>query len=373
MPEFDVAIIGGGIVGLANAWMASRCNLSVAVFERDRVASGASVRNFGMVWPVGQPGELSELAMQSREFWLELQHKANLWVNPCGSLHLAHHQDEQAVLEEFVQQEGKQREIELIPASAIEKHSPAANPEGLLVGMFSPHELCVNPAVAISQISHWLEETASVSFFRNTAVTRVDDGTIKTGAGEKHQAERIVVCSGSDFETLFPTHFAAAGLRKCKLQMLATPKQPNEWALGPHLAGGLTLRHYKSFESCPTHTALKNRIANESPLLDEFGIHVMASQNNNGEVILGDSHVYDDDISPFDSAEIDRLILEELDKLIRLPDFSIERRWHGIYAKHPTRHVLVADPEPNCKIVTATGGAGMTLSFGLAEQIWKHW
>src|SRR5512145_1138812 len=122
--QADVAVIGGGIVGLAVAWAAARDGKSVVLFERDRLAQGASVRNFGMVWPIGQPGgELLQRALRSRQRWLEVAERAGIWAHDCGSLHLAYHDDEWAVLQEFAA--AGSHECRLLTPSETRQRCPA--------------------------------------------------------------------------------------------------------------------------------------------------------------------------------------------------------------------------------------------------------
>lgn len=99
----------------------------------------------------------------------------------------------------------------------------------------------------------------------------------------------------------------------------------------------------------------------------------MASQNHLGQVVLGDSHQYDDEVEPFDESEIDRLIERELRKILVLPTWEMQSRWHGIYAKYTRDIVFEREPEPGVHVCTGLGGNGMTLSLGIAERAWNRW
>lgn len=372
----SVAIVGAGIVGLAHAWSAAERGHKVTVFERTGIASGASIRNFGMVWPIGQPEASRELAMISRNRWLDIARQANIWHDPYGSLHLAHHADEWEVLQEFYQTHAGSEfgsHLQLLDRETALQRSQAINPDGFLGALRSDLELCVNPTEAVRQIPNWLNERFGVTFRFESTVVEATTGKLTVTSGDSYSFDRIIICSGHDFETLYPIQFRAIPVQKCKLQMMRTVAQPNDWKLGSHIASGLTLRHYKSFSCCPSLKKVIDRVSNEAPELDDLGIHVMASQDNLGRIVLGDSHEYGYNIEPFDSRRIDELILRELHKIIRLPNWTMDSHWHGIYAKIPDQIAVILSPEPGVFICTGLGGAGMTMSFGLAENNWQLW
>jgi D-hydroxyproline dehydrogenase subunit beta len=370
-----VAIVGAGIVGLAHAWAAASRGWRVLLFERSPRACGASIRNFGMVWPVGQPnGPAHRCALKSRKLWLELLRETGAWSTPCGSLHLAYRDDELAVLDEFARLAPSLGfDCELLSAEEVACRSAAAQVDNLLGGLWSATELTIDPREVVARMPEWLHQTFAVELRFNTSIENVASRRVRSSDGSQWTVDRVVVATGSDFHAIYPDLYADADIRACKLQMLRTVPQPGEWRLGPMLAGGLTLRHYESFGVCASLEALKRRIAVETPELDRYGIHVMASQNGRGEVVLGDSHEYGDDISPFDKAAIDELILRELRRILVLPDWTIQERWHGVYAKTTGAFPFFSEPEPNIHVHVAPGGAGMTMSFGIAEMQWESW
>jgi D-hydroxyproline dehydrogenase subunit beta len=366
----NVAIVGAGIVGMAHALAAARRGLKVMIFERNPYAVGASIRNFGMVWPIGQPaGSLYERALKSRDIWLETSAQAGFAVDPCGSLHLAYRQDELAVLEEFVATAAHPAShIQLLTPDQVAQKSPAVQQVGLLGGLWSSTEVIVDPREAIGKLPEFLTQVYGVEFRFGTVVTNIAYPKL-TAAGEVWTADHILVCSGADFETLYPNLYRNSGMTKVKLQMMRTASQPNGFSIGAALCGGLTLTHYGAFAHCPSLPILKTRIATETPHLPEWGIHVMVSQNGLGELIIGDSHEYGLNPEPFDSAELNQYILDYLKQFAQVPDFNIAATWNGVYAKLPGKTELITHPETGVTAVNALSGAGMTLSFGLAEEV----
>jgi FAD dependent oxidoreductase TIGR03364 len=367
----EVAIVGAGILGLAHAYFAAKRGRSVVVFERTPIAQGASVRNFGMIWPIGQrAGAVHQLAMRSRQIWNEVLDAAALPYRPTGSLHVVYHQDEAEVAREFVERApALGYTCTWLSAGEVLKKSNSVNPAGLLGGIWSPTELTVDPRQILAKLPAFLTEKFGVQFRFGTAARTIQIPRIEAGS-ETWQAERAVVCSGDDFETLFSELFANSGIERCKLQMMRTAPQPNGWQLGPALAAGLTLRFYPAFEICTaTLPKYEERVARELADYDRFAIHTLVSQTADGALTLGDSHEYGLAVDFFNKTEIDELVLKNVRTFLHAPDLSIAQRWYGVYARHPDKPWVAIDAARGVRIVTAVGGSGMTLSFGLAEQM----
>jgi glycine/D-amino acid oxidase-like deaminating enzyme len=94
----------------------------------------------------------------------------------------------------------------------------------------------------------------------------------------------------------------------------------------------------------------------------------MVTQNEQGDLIIGDSHKYDMEPQPFIDENINQNILRYLHGFLELPDFQITERWIGTYATHPNQKHFLEMAEEHVWISTGFGGAGMTLSFGQAEE-----
>ena len=367
----ELVVVGAGIVGLAHALAAARRGRRVIVVERTGFATGASVRNFGLVWPIGQPaGPRHDRAMRSHEIWAEVTTAADLHFAPTGSLHLAYHETEWALLREFAATPlGSAHGRELLSPRETATRSAAANPTGLRGALWSPTEATVEPTEAIRRLPVWLNRAYGVETRFGTTVRSIDLPRIETSAGVIH-ADQAIVCSGPDFETLYPEVFAATAITRCKLQMLRTVPQPAGWSLGPALCGGLTLTHYDSFKDCASLAAVHAHARAAFPFHVAQGIHVLVSETSRAELTLGDSHHYGLTPEPFDREDINAAIMSYLRTLTHTPTLEIAERWHGVYPK--MKHgesEFIGSPAPGVTIVNGLGGAGMTLSFGLAEEV----
>ncbi len=363
-------VIGAGIAGLAMARSLAERGYAVTVFERNAKAVGASVRNFGMLWPIGQPnGQLYERALVSKSIWKQVCKEARLWYEEKGSLHLAYNNLESEVIHQFAEANKNRRPVAAITAKEAVSKSNAVNEKNLECALYSEDEMIIESRVAMEKLPSYLREKYNVTFHFGTAITLIEYPIVKSGK-RSWSADKIYVCSGADFETLYPEVFTDNHFTKCKLQMMRLASQPRNWRIGPSLCGGLSLIHYKSFEVAASLPKLKLHYQQFMADYLKWGIHVMVSQNAEGELTIGDSHEYGLAPDPFDREVINQLILDYLKQFVQFKSWDVVQTWNGIYPKITNGKTdFIHSPEEGVNIVNGLGGAGMTLSFGLAEEV----
>ena len=364
-------VIGAGIVGLAVARSLAIQGYTVKVFDRSEKAIGASIRNFGMIWPIGQPsGELYDRALRSRDIWKQIGGERAFWFSQKGSLHVAHEADEWIVLQELFHLFAQERGVELVMADHVARYSEAVVTQKLKGALFSPHEIIVDPREAMTALPIYLQEKFPIEFIWGKCIHSVSESEVIIGSNERYRGDIIFVCSGTDMETLYPDEYQKQDLTRCKLQMMRFGSQPQNWEIGPALCGGLSLIHYNSFKAASSLMLLKDRYTREMKQYVDWGIHVMVSQNGKGELTIGDSHEYGLTHDPFDKNFINELIIAYLRRFAHFKSWSLVETWNGLYTKqlNGKPHVFFS-PEPGVYILNALGGAGMTLSFGLADDV----
>ncbi|MFC3153338.1 TIGR03364 family FAD-dependent oxidoreductase [Litoribrevibacter euphylliae] len=369
---YDLIVVGAGIAGLAFALTAIEQGQSVLVIEKNKAALGASIRNFGMVLPLGMPtGNALNRAIKSREKWLDYSKKANFWANPCGMMMAAHHDDEMTAMEEFHNHHSlTPYRTRLLDPDQAEVICPGVNPKGLIGGLLSQTEVQINPQQAIKQLTHYLDKQDDADLIFSTRVIQIhtkDSGVdVHTNQGLFH-GKKIVCCPGHEFSDLFSTPEQSKPIT-CKLQMMRTIKQKQNWAFGSMFSTGLSMLHYPAFDKVKSLEAVKERVSYDYPELIEHGIHILAAQNQLGEITLGDSHHYGDDPDPFIDQEVNYLITQYAKKVMQLPSWEIKEQWMGVYSKAQDDHVYWTQPQDHVFLVTGLGGTGMSTSFAIAEE-----
>ena len=221
--EYDVVIVGGGIIGLAVARELSRFNLSIAVIERhDDLGIDQTAHNNAMVHPafLTQYGTLKwEMNYKGNAMYGEVARQLDVDFQRVGTLVVAESPEQELLIPVLVElaQKHKDPPPRELDREGLDEVEPGLAPnvrKGVLVGntgIISPFELVL--AYAENALAN------GVSFFLETSVTGVPTeggsvravnttrGTVKThivinAAGL--YADKIAEFAGDRFFTIHP-------------------------------------------------------------------------------------------------------------------------------------------------------------------------
>jgi glycine oxidase len=207
----SVAVIGGGVIGLAIAWRAAQRGLRVTVLERDRAGQGTSSYAAGMLAPNAEvtPGEEAVLEFGLRsarlypEFARELAAAAGVdgvGYTSCGTLMVARDDDEAEALErELELRTALGLRVERLRSSEARRREPGLAP-ALRLALDIPDDHAVDPRALTAALALALR-AAGGELREQTAVSAIETSGGRVGGvvledGTLLEAHQVVVAAG---------------------------------------------------------------------------------------------------------------------------------------------------------------------------------
>ncbi len=374
--KYDVIIVGGGVLGTFHAYHALKLGLKVCLVEKDAFPKGATTQNFGQVVPSGMNVKWQKFGRESLQIYKEIQSLFDITVRQRGTVYLASNEEEEQLLVELraINSNNDYCSKMLTPSECFNQY-PGLQANYAKAGLYFPEEVTVEPRTMIHRLQRYLVDYMNLELIVNFPVTYCEsiNGEVEVHNSKHHKlvAEKVIVCNGNDFKTLYPEIFEISDLEVSKLQMMQTKPQEN-YSLKGSVLTGWSIRRYEAFAECPSYHAIKANEPKDS-LQKKWGVHILFKQAFDGSVILGDSHQYADvhriDDLGFDlDMDIDDFMLREAKKIFQLPNYDIQHRWYGMYSQCKTKDIFNTTIDKNIHVVTGIGGKGMTGSAGYSKK-----
>ncbi len=364
-----VAVVGGGILGSTIAHQLSKGDLGVTLYEKDERPSGASVRNFGLVWISGRRGgEELRLALASRKSWIEVSKSIpEIALRESGSLTLLTSQQEvDAAKEAIASDPANQRELRLLRPDEVFSKYHLRLSKSVLAALECGLDAMVDPGKAVGAILSYLEGLSNVRVRRSTQVASIVDRTITTVKGDSEDFDVVIVATGAAGVELISPYGLPDDIGISTTTLVMTSSYPMEMPLLPAIADGDSLRYYPFFQPFA-----KKHLGEQEDLPRSHGAQLLARQLSDGTLIMGDSHYYDDPTRFKIDMEIANYFREDLGDLIEAEIPPIEKVWLGTYARatDPIRPYVAHPVADGVLYVTGAGGMGMTISWAIADEV----
>jgi sarcosine oxidase subunit beta len=250
MNNYDVVVVGSGLLGLSTAYNAQKAGARVAVVDRGPVAYEASSRATGYLSLRADDPDEAPLAEMAEKLWDTLDDELGYpteWTQK-GRLWVAFSDKQVEELKET--HKAFQRAdfgFELIDADACRKLIPILSNE-TRAGLYTPRSGHANPQ-RVSQAYAWAFQDAGGTIIENTPVYSVIEEAgktkgVRTASGDIY-ADRVVLCAaGYNAKLLLPfgVNFPIATVR---LEALVTTPLPPMYDVGFIGLNGLSIRQTK--------------------------------------------------------------------------------------------------------------------------------
>jgi len=190
----QVVVVGGGVFGTMHALFALAHGANVVHLERDVVPSGATVRNFGLVWVSGRAvGRELALALRARDLWEDIAHDVpGVGFRANGSLTLLDNDRELRVAElAMARSDAVVRQFELLSRNEAIQRNPALQ-GAFMAGLYCGRDAAVESRAALGALRTHMEESRRYEFLPGRELVGVVDHAAIDHRGVHYGGDRVV-------------------------------------------------------------------------------------------------------------------------------------------------------------------------------------
>src|SRR5690625_1358504 len=198
--SYEVAVIGGGIVGSATAYYLAKAGLHTVIIEKNDIASGTSSRCDGNVTIVDKdPGFDSEMSLVSQQLMNELNETLEIpfEFREHGSILVCDNDEEMEAAVDWVKTQTEAGlKFSVLDKKDIRDESPFFA-DDIPGGLVCETDSLINPYMFCYSLIHKAEQNGLdvVTQAEVTNITKDADFAIETTQGTIH-AEKIVNAAG---------------------------------------------------------------------------------------------------------------------------------------------------------------------------------
>lgn len=342
---YDVAIVGGGIVGAACAAEFAREKLSVVVIEDDMIGAGATAAGMGHIVVMDDSDAQFALTRYSQQLWRELHDElpSDVEFDLSGTIWVAADEEEMGEVRRKQSYYGARG----VPTQVLDPVSlRTAEPhlrDGLAGGLLVPEDGVLYPPCA----ARFLLQSAQSggAEVRAQRAEQISQEKVRLDDGSEIDAGIVVNAAGA----LSPALTPGIDVKKRKGHLVITDRYP-----GYVRHQLVELGYLKSAHSLTADSVAFN-----------------VQPRRTGQLLIGSSRQYGAEHREVDPGIVKRMLARALEYMPGLKQLVGIRTWTGFRAATPDKLPLIGPSPTQQGVYLATGheGLGITTSLATAKLL----